>query len=98
MFIEGKPANNVLMTGTRGTGKSSLVRAMLVQFARRGLRLIEVDKSDLGDLQELSIACASAKESYIIFCDDLSFEQGEEDIRPSSHSSMALLPQAVTIS
>lgn len=78
MFIEGKPANNVLMTGTRGTGKSSLVRAMLVQFAERGLRLIEVDKSDLGDLQEIVDCVREREERYIIFCDDLSFEQGEE--------------------
>lgn len=77
MFVQGKPANNVLMTGTRGTGKSSLVRAMLSQFAEQGLRLIEVDKSDLGDLHEIIELVSERDERFIVFCDDLSFEQGE---------------------
>ena len=77
MFVQGKPANNVLMTGTRGTGKSSLVRAMLSQFAEQGLRLIEVDKSDLGDLHEIIELVSEREERFIVFCDDLSFEQGE---------------------
>ncbi|MDX3906817.1 MAG: ATP-binding protein [Pigmentiphaga sp.] len=76
-FLEGKPANNVLMTGARGTGKSSLVKAMLAAYGERGLRLIEVDKSDLGDLQEIVEAVAERPERFIIFCDDLSFEEGE---------------------
>ena len=77
MFVQGKPANNVLMTGTRGTGKSSLVRAMLSQFADEGLRLIEVDKSDLGDLHEIIELVRTRDERFVAFCDDLSFEQGE---------------------
>ena len=77
MFVQGKPSNNVLMTGTRGTGKSSLVRAMLSQFAEQGLRLIEVDKSDLGDLHEIIELVSERDERFIVFCDDLSFEQGE---------------------
>lgn len=77
MFVQAKPANNVLMTGTRGTGKSSLVRAMLSQFADQGLRLIEVDKSDLADLTEIVDLVRDRKERYIVFCDDLSFEHGE---------------------
>ena len=76
-FLEGKPANNVLMTGARGTGKSSLVKAMLAAYGDRGLRLIEVDKSDLGDLQEIVEAVAARPERFIVFCDDLSFEEGE---------------------
>lgn len=76
-FVQGKPANHVLMTGSRGTGKSSLVKAMLAQFADDGLRLIEVDKADLGDLADIVDCVADRPERFIVFCDDLSFEQGE---------------------
>lgn len=76
-FLEGKPANNVLMTGARGTGKSSLVKAMLSQYADRGLRLIEVDKSDLADLGDIVDLVCERPERFILFCDDLSFEEGE---------------------
>lgn len=76
-FLEGKPANNVLMTGARGTGKSSLVKAMLATYAARGLRLIEVDKADLGDLAEIVELVGSRPERFLVFCDDLSFEEGE---------------------
>lgn len=76
-FVEGKPANNVLLTGARGTGKSSLIKACLNQFADRGLRLIEVDKSDLGDLADIVDLAATRPERFVIFCDDLSFEEGE---------------------
>lgn len=76
-FLEGKPANNVLMTGARGTGKSSLVKAMLAQYADQGLRLIEVDKDDLGDLGEIIELITDRPERFIIFSDDLSFEEGE---------------------
>ena len=76
-FLQGKPANNVLMTGARGTGKSSLVRALLDAHAERGLRLIELDKSDLGDLGQISGLIQGRPERFIVFCDDLSFEEGE---------------------
>lgn len=76
-FLRGKPANNVLMTGARGTGKSSLVKAMLAQYGAEGLRLIEVDKSDLGDLADIVEMVAGRPERYVVFCDDLSFEEGE---------------------
>lgn len=76
-FVEGQPANNVLLTGARGTGKSSLIKACLNQYAAQGLRLIEVDKSDLGDLADIVDLVASRPERFIIFCDDLSFEEGE---------------------
>jgi len=76
-FVEGKPANNVLLTGARGTGKSSLIKACLNQFAPQGLRLIEVDKSDLADLADIVDLVAARPERFIIFCDDLSFEEGE---------------------
>ena len=76
-FLEGKPANNVLMTGARGTGKSSLVKAMLAAYAAQGLRLIEVDKADLGDLPEIVELVGTRPERFLVFCDDLSFEEGE---------------------
>lgn len=76
-FLQGKPANNVLMTGARGTGKSSLVKAMLTKYANQGLRLIEVDKSDLNDLSHIVDLIHQRPERFIIFCDDLSFDEGE---------------------
>lgn len=76
-FVEGLPANNVLLTGARGTGKSSLVRACLNEYAPKGLRLIEVDKSDLVDLPDIVEVVAERPERFIVFCDDLSFEDGE---------------------
>jgi len=80
-FIEGKPANNVLMTGARGTGKSSLVKAMLASYGSQGLRLIEVDKSDLADLADIVDLVATRPEKFIVFCDDLSFEEGESSYK-----------------
>ena len=76
-FVQGKPANNVLLTGARGTGKSSLIRACLHQYAPQGLRLIEVDKADLTDLPDIVDVVAVRPEKFIVFCDDLSFEDGE---------------------
>lgn len=76
-FVCGYPANNVLMTGARGTGKSSLVRACLHAFHERGLRLIEVEKQHLNDLPEIIDCVRERPERFIVFCDDLSFEDGE---------------------
>jgi len=76
-FVQGLPANNVLLTGSRGTGKSSLIKACLNAYASQGLRLIEVDKEDLTDLPDLVDVVAGRPEKFIIFCDDLSFEDGE---------------------
>ena len=76
-FVRGCTANNVLLTGARGTGKSSLIRACLHAYADQGLRLIEVDKSDLVDLPDIVDLIAHRPEKFIIFCDDLSFEDGE---------------------
>jgi len=76
-FVTGRPANNVLLTGARGTGKSSLIKACLNEFAPRGLRLLEVDKTDLIDLPDLVDLVASRPERFVVFCDDLSFDEGE---------------------
>jgi predicted AAA+ superfamily ATPase len=76
-FVHGLPANNVLLTGSRGTGKSSLIRACLHAYAAQGLRLIEVDKAELVDLPDIVELVAQRPEKFIIFCDDLSFDEGE---------------------
>jgi uncharacterized protein len=76
-FVAGLPANNVLLTGARGTGKSSLIKACLNAFSAKGLRLIEVDKADLVDLPDLVDLVAERPERFIVFCDDLSFDEGE---------------------
>jgi predicted AAA+ superfamily ATPase len=73
-FVRGLPANNVLLTGARGTGKSSMVRACLWRFADDGLRLIEVDRHDLIDLPQIAARLAGRAERFVLFCDDLSFE------------------------
>ena len=76
-FVAGLPSNNVLLTGSRGTGKSSLVKAMLAKYGTKGLRLIEVDKSDLVDLPDIVEPVAGRPERFIVFCDDLSFDADE---------------------
>ncbi|MCC9598774.1 MULTISPECIES: ATP-binding protein [unclassified Rubrivivax] len=76
-FVAGRGANNVLLTGARGTGKSSLIKACLNEYAPRGLRLIEVDKADLVDLPDIVDLVADRPERFVVFCDDLSFDEGE---------------------
>ena len=76
-FVAGKTANNVLLTGARGTGKSSLIKACLNEYAPQGLRLIEVDKADLVDLPDIVDVVSNRPEKFIVYCDDLSFEEGE---------------------
>ncbi|MEO1767228.1 ATP-binding protein [Thiobacter aerophilum] len=76
-FVEGRPANNVLLTGARGTGKSSLVKAVLHQYAKRGLRLIEIDKTHLADLPDIVDLIYARPERFILFCDDLAFAADE---------------------
>jgi predicted AAA+ superfamily ATPase len=76
-FLAGRPANNVLLTGARGTGKSSIVKGLLNKYARDGLRLIEIEKNDLMDLPQLTDAVAARPERFLLFCDDLSFEAGD---------------------
>jgi uncharacterized protein len=76
-FVNGQPANNVLLTGARGTGKSSLIKACLNEYAGQGLRLIEVDKADLVDLPDIVDVVAARPEKFVVYCDDLSFDEGE---------------------
>jgi hypothetical protein len=76
-FVGGYTANNVLLTGARGTGKSSVVKALLSQFAQDGLRIVEVDKQDLIDLPQITALLRARSERFIVFCDDLSFESGD---------------------
>jgi uncharacterized protein len=77
-FIDGKPANNVLLTGARGTGKSSIVKGLLNKYSKQGLRLIEVEKNDLVDLPTIVDQVAARPERFLLFCDDLSFHGAEE--------------------
>jgi len=76
-FVRGFPANNVLLTGARGTGKSTLVKALLSKFAKDGLRVVEVEKQDLVALPEIVDLLRNRPEHFIIFCDDLTFDAGE---------------------
>lgn len=99
-FLQGKPANNVLLTGARGTGKSSLVKACLNEFSDQGLRLIEVDKNDLVDLDEISELIASRPESFILYCDDLSFDEGDSSykaLKVAFDGSVAAQPDNILI-
>jgi len=77
-FIEGRPANNVLLTGARGTGKSSIVKGLLNKYHKQGLRLIEVEKNDLVDLAAITDLVAGREERFLVFCDDLSFHGAED--------------------
>ena len=76
-FLQGKPANNVLLWGSRGTGKSSLIKALLNEYSSQGLRLVEVEKQDLVDLPDIVETIYARPERFIIFCDDLSFEAND---------------------
>lgn len=77
-FLKGLPSNNVLLWGARGTGKSSLIKALLNTYKDEGLRVIEIDREDLDDLIEISDMVRDLPYRFIIFCDDLSFEEGEK--------------------
>ena len=77
-FLDGRPANNVLLTGARGTGKSSIVKGLLNQYHKQGLRLVEVEKSDLVDLPAITDLLAARPERFLVFCDDLTFHGAEE--------------------
>ncbi len=80
-FVDGLPANHVLLWGARGTGKSSLIRALLAEYAAGGLRLIEIERDHLADLPRVVELLAGLRQAFVLFCDDLSFEAGEGDYR-----------------
>jgi len=99
-FVQGLPANNVLLWGSRGTGKSSLVKAMLAEYASQGLRLVEIDKHDLTDLPELVDLLYGRPERFILFCDDLSFEAGDPSykaLKAALDGSVAAPPDNILI-
>ena len=99
-FLAGRPANNVLMTGARGCGKSSLVRALLTAYRKQGLRIIEIDKHDLRDIPEIVALITGRPERFILFCDDLSFEAGESGytaLKSVLDGSVAAVPDNVLI-
>lgn len=91
-FLAGRPCNNVLLWGARGTGKSSLVKALLNEYAEQGLRLIEVDKQDLLDLPEIVEPLFERPERFMLYCDDLSFEANE----PSYKALKAMLDGSIS--
>ena len=99
-FLKKKPANNVLLTGARGSGKSSLIKALLSEFADAGLRVIEVDKNDLVDLPDIVDLVAGRRERFIVFCDDLSFDTGDATFKALKvvlDGSLAAAPENVLI-
>jgi uncharacterized protein len=99
-FVSGLPANNALLWGARGTGKSSLIKALLNALAPQGLRVIEVDKDDLGDLPDIVDDIRKLRQRFIIFCDDLSFEAGEggyKHLKSVLEGSIELPPENVLI-
>jgi predicted AAA+ superfamily ATPase len=99
-FVQGRSANNVLLTGARGTGKSSLVKALLNQFAAQGLRLIEIDKAGLNDLPDIIELVGDRAERFILYCDDLSFnddEPGYQALKAALDGSIVALPENLII-
>lgn len=99
-FLLGLPANHVLLTGARGTGKSSLVQACLNEYKEKGLRLIEIDRNALLDLPVLFGVLASRPEKFIVFCDDLSFDTTETDyknLKSVLDGSLSVFPDNVLV-
>lgn len=99
-FLAGKPANNALLWGSRGTGKSSLIKALLNDYGPKGLRIIEIDKDDLVDLPEIVDDIRELPWRFLIFCDDLSFEEGEtgyKHLKSVLEGSIELPPENVLI-
>lgn len=99
-FLQGLPCNNVLLWGSRGTGKSSLIKAVFNEFKTQGLRLIEFSKEDLINLPEIVDNLRQSNFKFIIFCDDLSFEEGDNSykgLKPVLEGSIELPPKNILI-
>lgn len=99
-FVAGRPANNALLTGARGSGKSSIVKALLNELAAQGLRLIEVEKNDLIDLPDIVALIESRPERFVVYCDDLSFDAGDPSYKALKvvlDGSLAAPPENVLI-
>jgi predicted AAA+ superfamily ATPase len=99
-FLAGEPANNALLWGTRGTGKSSLIKALLNAYHAGGLRLIQVDKQDLVELPEIVDGLRELPQRFIVFCDDLSFETGEagyKELKSVLEGSVELPPDNLRV-
>jgi len=99
-FVTGRPANNALLWGTRGTGKSSLIKAMLNSFSQDGLRLVEMERLDVMDLPRILDMLAHRLERYILFCDDLSFEAGDaayKALKVALDGSLTEVPENVLV-
>lgn len=99
-FVRGRPANNVLLWGSRGTGKSTLIKAVFNTYVKRGLRLIEVDKAHLGDLAQITAQLAGRTEKFLVYCDDLSFgadDQAYKTLKAVLEGSISAPPDNVLI-
>jgi|TARA_R100000049_G_C1949794_1_gene96803 hypothetical protein len=99
-FLAGKPANHALLWGSRGTGKSSLVKALLNEYAPRGLRMIEVEKHDLVDLPEIVDDLRERAQRFVVYCDDIAFEDGEtqyKHLKSVLEGSLELPPENVRL-
>ena len=99
-FVDQRPANNALLWGARGTGKSTLIKAVFNHFVDRGLRLIEVEKEHLIDLAEILEALEGRQERFLLFCDDLSFEadeSGYKSLKAVLEGSAAAPPDNVLV-
>lgn len=99
-FLQGKPANNALLWGARGTGKSSMIKALLNEYRQNGLRLIQVDKEDLVDLSEIVDSIRDLRYRFILFCDDISFEAGDSSykaLKSTIEGSIEMPPENVLI-
>ncbi len=99
-FVQGRPANNILLTGARGTGKSSLVKALLNRYAPEGLRLVEVERNDLVSLPEIVEKLEGRSERFVIFCDDLSFDReegGYRELKVVLDGSVSTSPENVLV-
>ncbi|WP_404365648.1 ATP-binding protein [Marinobacter sp.] len=99
-FLSGLPANNTLLWGARGTGKSSLVKALLNRYSAAGLRMIEVDRDDLVNLPEIVDEIEEEPYRFVIYCDDLSFEAGESSwkgLKSVLEGSLELPPENVRV-